>query len=594
MHKKILIVESDTSLSRTLRNELEGKGFGVEETTDGKGSIELIRRQKPDLVLLAVDLSAGQNGYILCGKLKKDDELKNVPVVIVGNPDGFAQHRKLKTHADEYVAKPVDLAILIERVGGIIGLPEPEESAPEVVDESLSLSDLVDEEPVEVEAPAEESASEEIAVEDAARPGDPELDMLDAAFDDISTEPPAATEEEMPAVTAGDEPPELPDTTTEASAEDGLSAFDDVVDPIDGLDDDSANEKTMVMEAPPIPKAPPPPPPARAASTPPPPRASATPASSSADLAELRNLRAKVAELQAAVEDANSRQSDADGKIQELESELQNRTTDLETARASGGKNDKEFFSLREAASRKDKEILRLKNEINEKDKEIVELRDREMQLEQQQSEANGEMARRDAQIKTLTTRADQLAADRKKIDQQLLSAKEESRGATAKLGTLQGEFDQLNEQLGGANAEVEELRNRTGDLESQVSQAQDEAAELRRELDALRASTESAREEQESLRGQHEQAQLELDAARNELSSLATSHEEETGGLRKRISELEESTSRHEERLTKLYQRIKGDEKMRDKTKKALSIALQLLEEPPAAPIDEEDEAAA
>src|SRR5205823_5733526 len=100
MPKTILIIESDSDPSSSMRSELEGKGFTVEETSDGKASLDLIRDQRPDLVLLAVELSAGQNGYILCGKLKKDDDLKSVPVIILGNADGFAAHRKLKTRAD--------------------------------------------------------------------------------------------------------------------------------------------------------------------------------------------------------------------------------------------------------------------------------------------------------------------------------------------------------------------------------------------------------------------------------------------------------------------------------------------------------------
>ena len=49
MSKKILIVESDTSHSAPLRQALEGRGFTVAETTDGKGCVELIRRERPDL-----------------------------------------------------------------------------------------------------------------------------------------------------------------------------------------------------------------------------------------------------------------------------------------------------------------------------------------------------------------------------------------------------------------------------------------------------------------------------------------------------------------------------------------------------------------
>ena len=125
MSKNILIVESESALSRTVRAPLQERGFAVQETSDGRGSRELIRRDKPDLVVMEVELSAGQNGYILCGKLKKDDELKQIPIVMVGNADGFPQHKKLKTRADEYVPKPIDAAALVEMVGNLIGFPEP-------------------------------------------------------------------------------------------------------------------------------------------------------------------------------------------------------------------------------------------------------------------------------------------------------------------------------------------------------------------------------------------------------------------------------------------------------------------------------------
>ena len=185
MSKKILIVEADSALSATLRQALEARGFSVDETTDGKGSVEQIRRDRPELVVLAVELGSGQNGYLICGKLKKDDELKAVPIIITGNPDGFAQHRKLKAHADDYVARPVDAQLLVERVGALIGFPEV--SGGELVEDGLDLPGL--DEPLSDDGLAD-FGGEEISVdgeETHAAGGDTELDMLDAAFDDIST-----------------------------------------------------------------------------------------------------------------------------------------------------------------------------------------------------------------------------------------------------------------------------------------------------------------------------------------------------------------------------------------------------------------------
>jgi CheY-like chemotaxis protein len=179
MSKTVLIVENDSALSHAMRDALSARGFAVKESTDGKGCQEMMRRERPDLLLLAVDLSAGQNGYIICGKLKKDDDIKAIPVVIIGNPDGFANHKKLKTRADDYVAKPFGGAEIVDRVGALIGFPE----APPT-EEALSSGDL---EPV----PEDISLDSPTNPEAAAGP-DPDLDMIDKAFDSSADEPPTA------------------------------------------------------------------------------------------------------------------------------------------------------------------------------------------------------------------------------------------------------------------------------------------------------------------------------------------------------------------------------------------------------------------
>jgi len=635
MSKKILIVEGDVALSRSMRAALEAKGFQVEETSDGKGSIELIRRQKPDLTLLAVELPAGQNGYILCGKLKKDDELKTLPIVIIGNPDGFAQHRKLKTRADDYVPKPLDPQQVVQTVGGLIGLPELVQ--PDLMDESLSLSDLVD------DTGMQEGIAEEISVDtqdEATVHGDPELDMLDAAFDGISTpsqaqhadalgdepllqtqdegdEPLALVEEEgSPQASLHEEPDNL--TAFDAFGSEVSVSSDDSDSMLEGLGEmDDENERTqMVVVAPPPPPPPqvlppkpapvtakpaptpalapvaptptdPPPAPVPAPVSPPlaampalPLRAAAPSGTSPADAAELRTLRAKVSELQAALDDANNRLIDTDARAQQLEQDLHTREVELETARAAGGKNDKEFFTLRESVNRKDKEILKLKAEINEKDKEIVELRDQHMHLEQQASESSGEIARRDAQIKTLSARADQLTAEKRKADQALMAANQEARAATAKLNAMQGEMDQAHAHLDAANGELEQLRGQYNELQSVAQQAQEQSATFQVELEQMRSSYETVHREAEEIRSQLDQATQEVETQR----TLVASSQEESDSLRRQLTEAQEATSQNEDRLTKLYKRMKGEEQHRDKARKALAVALQLLDEQPSA----------
>lgn len=138
MSQKILLVESEPALSALWSQALESRGFAVETLADAVRCVEQVHQQRPDLVVLSVELSGGQNGYLVCGKLKKEDALRDIPVVIVGNPDGFAAHRKLKAHADEYLAKPVDTDELVERVVMLLGdsgtsAPELPDSEPEAV-----------------------------------------------------------------------------------------------------------------------------------------------------------------------------------------------------------------------------------------------------------------------------------------------------------------------------------------------------------------------------------------------------------------------------------------------------------------------------
>ena len=506
MPKRILIVESDRGLSGEMRDALASRGLDVEETADGKKSVDLIRRSRPDLVVLSVELASGQSGYIICGKLKKDDELSSIPVVIVGNPDGFVQHSKLKTRAEEYVPKPVDLRVLVERVGGLLGLPEPDASA----DDSLTMNDVVE---AEGDLPVEE-----ISIDEATFDGDPELDMLDQAFDSGARVKDQLSEEPVEA------PPE--------AAEEAHADF------ADGELADDATRAVEVLGTSPTDEAP------SHAST----DAHSEPlAPGQADL-EIRSLRAQLAALQRSLSAAQSRQNDAEERSRELEAQLESRGAELEAIASKGGKGEKEFFALREALNKKEKEVLLLSTGLRDKETEMVELRDHEVQLEQQLSESSVELARRDAQIKALTGRNEQIGVERKK---------------------LQEDLNETRNRLQARESETDELRSRVNELDAALRQSQSEAAGLRNQMDAMQAAMNAAHRE-----AQQTQARLS-----NEADSLRT-----------QLHELEQRANKQDEKLAKLLQRIKGQDKVRDKTKKALSIALQLLEEQAS----EEDEPAA
>jgi chromosome segregation ATPase len=76
------------------------------------------------------------------------------------------------------------------------------------------------------------------------------------------------------------------------------------------------------------------------------------------------------------------------------------------------------------------------------------------------------------------------------------------------------------------------------------------------------------------------EELRAELEVTRAEADGLRGEAERRSGDLRKRVQELEAQAARHEERVVKAYQKIKGDERLKEKIRKALGVALQLLDE--------------
>jgi len=130
MPGQILLIVGDEAVSTPLSEALDAHGFTAETVRDARECMERARQVRPVLVVLSVELPEGQNGYLLCGKLKKDEEFRNIPVVIIGNPDGFAAHRKLKARADEYLAQPVEAQRVLEAAerltrGGQVAPPVP-------------------------------------------------------------------------------------------------------------------------------------------------------------------------------------------------------------------------------------------------------------------------------------------------------------------------------------------------------------------------------------------------------------------------------------------------------------------------------------
>jgi two-component system alkaline phosphatase synthesis response regulator PhoP len=112
---RILIVDDSENIRNVLEANFEYLGYEVLTAHDGAGALDLIRKEKPDLVILDV-MMPRQNGFQVCRKIKTDPELSAVPVIFL-SAKGQREDRfwGKDCGADEYVTKPFSAAEL-ERV----------------------------------------------------------------------------------------------------------------------------------------------------------------------------------------------------------------------------------------------------------------------------------------------------------------------------------------------------------------------------------------------------------------------------------------------------------------------------------------------
>src|ERR1700682_5699222 len=110
---------------------MNARGFSATMATNSEQGMTLAKQDSPDLIVVCVEAQP-TNGYMLCTRLKKDDALKGIPVILTSanaTPDSFEKHKKLKTRAEEYLIKPFGPQVMLEKVSALLGVPLlPEES----------------------------------------------------------------------------------------------------------------------------------------------------------------------------------------------------------------------------------------------------------------------------------------------------------------------------------------------------------------------------------------------------------------------------------------------------------------------------------
>lgn len=118
--EKIFVVE-DHPLSRELAVvALEARGYTVLAAEDGIGLVERVKRERPALVLMDLQLP-GIDGFTLTQQLKLDPETRDIPILAVS---AFAKPedriRALGAGCAAFITKPIDVSIVLETVARLL------------------------------------------------------------------------------------------------------------------------------------------------------------------------------------------------------------------------------------------------------------------------------------------------------------------------------------------------------------------------------------------------------------------------------------------------------------------------------------------
>lgn len=115
--KKIYIVEDDRQITQTVATFLKKWSFDVQAATDFQNVAEAILQYQPDLVLMDISLPL-YNGFHWCSELRKQSD---VPIVFLSSAnDNMNILMAMNMGADDFIAKPFDLQILVAKIQAIL------------------------------------------------------------------------------------------------------------------------------------------------------------------------------------------------------------------------------------------------------------------------------------------------------------------------------------------------------------------------------------------------------------------------------------------------------------------------------------------
>ncbi|MDQ3746008.1 MAG: response regulator [Acidobacteriota bacterium] len=132
--RKLLLADDSPTVQKVISLFLEEEGIEVVAVGDGREALRLLEEERPPDILIADVWMPGPDGYELCERVKSDERLRHIPVILlVSKFEPFNEAEARRVGADTVLTKPFQsIRDLVSRVGSLLGGgPKREETAPE-------------------------------------------------------------------------------------------------------------------------------------------------------------------------------------------------------------------------------------------------------------------------------------------------------------------------------------------------------------------------------------------------------------------------------------------------------------------------------
>jgi len=132
--KKILVVDDNPVIIKTLSFKLKAAGYKVLTALDGGEAVSSARKEKPDLILLDInfppDVAHGGgipwDGFLIMGWVRRIEGAQNIPIIMItsGDPAKYKE-RALAEGAHSFFHKPIEMPELMATIQQILGTEPP-------------------------------------------------------------------------------------------------------------------------------------------------------------------------------------------------------------------------------------------------------------------------------------------------------------------------------------------------------------------------------------------------------------------------------------------------------------------------------------